>query len=304
MARDWEATFRAWSKPSSDTEEEKCDNASRMIRAAITEDPVLSDMNIEIIPQGSYRNNTNVRTESDVDICVRLLSTFHYMLPETPPLKDPIEFGVYPSSYTYPEFRNAVEHALVNKFGRKNVVRGNKAFDVHANTYRVDADVVACFEYRAYTGHYNADGSPHYWSGTSFLPDNGGQVVNWPNQHYQNGVAKNEQTGNRFKFITRVLKRLRNEMRDKEIMEAEPIPSFLIECLVWNVPDNGFASEYYIDNVRWVLAHCFNNTMNDSLCAAWGEVSDLKYLFGPHQKWTRAEAHAFLGAAWDYVGFE
>ncbi len=33
----------------------------------------------------------------------------------------------------------------VRKFG---VTRGSKAFDVHANSYRVDADVVACFEHR------------------------------------------------------------------------------------------------------------------------------------------------------------
>jgi hypothetical protein len=37
MASDWEETFRSWSKPSSDSEQEKCENAERMIREAIME---------------------------------------------------------------------------------------------------------------------------------------------------------------------------------------------------------------------------------------------------------------------------
>jgi hypothetical protein len=37
MARDWEATFRSWSGPSSATEQDKMENAERQIRAAIRE---------------------------------------------------------------------------------------------------------------------------------------------------------------------------------------------------------------------------------------------------------------------------
>jgi hypothetical protein len=32
MTRDWEATFREWPKPSSDTEQQKYENAERMAR--------------------------------------------------------------------------------------------------------------------------------------------------------------------------------------------------------------------------------------------------------------------------------
>ena len=49
MARDWEYTFRSWSKPSSDTEEEKYTNTERMIRAAIAASPELSKRNIEVL---------------------------------------------------------------------------------------------------------------------------------------------------------------------------------------------------------------------------------------------------------------
>ena len=52
------------------------------------------------------------------------------------------------------------------------------------------------------------------------------------------------------------------------------------------------------------LAYLFNNTRTDEECSEWGEVSELKYLFRGPQKWTRAQAHAFISAAWDYLGLE
>ena len=70
MSIDWEQTFRNWSKPSSKTESTKAENAERMIRTAINNSQILSAKDISVIPQGSYRNNTNVREDSDVDIAV------------------------------------------------------------------------------------------------------------------------------------------------------------------------------------------------------------------------------------------
>ena len=54
--------------------------------------------------------------------------------------------------YSYADFKNDVEAALKSYFGAGSVTRGNKAFDVHANTYRVDADVVPCLEHRRLMG--------------------------------------------------------------------------------------------------------------------------------------------------------
>jgi hypothetical protein len=293
--RDWEATFVAWSKPSSSAEQEKQENAERMIRAAIRESAALRSKNIEVFAQGSYKNNTNVRFDSDVDICVRLTDQFFYNLPTG---MTESNAGISPGSYSYENFKNDVGSALVSKFGRLGVARENKAFDVHENSYRVDADVVACFEHRRYAQ------TSRYISGTEFRPDNGGRVINWPQQQYENGVAKNNRTGGRFKLITRDIKRLRNEMNDKGIPQAKLIPAFLIECLVWNAPDEAFGHKGLTEDVRYVLAFTFNNTRTDEGCAGWGEVSELKYLLRGGQPWTRQEAHAFLSAAWDYVAFK
>lgn len=302
MTRDWENTFRAWTKPSSETEQQKCENVESMICSAVKESTAFRGRSIDVFAQGSYKNNTNVKTDSDVDVCVLCKDTFFYDFSLANGLTAP-DVGFIPATYTYAQFRNDVGEALYQHFGRQSVTRGNKAFDIHPNAYRVDADVVACFEHRRYTRRLWS-GEAEYLSGTQFLPDNGTPVVNWPRQHYENGIGKNKQTGNRFKYVVRILKRLRNEMDDHGVQAAKPISTFLMECLVWNVPNEGFAHSEYTAKVRWVLAHTFNGTLSDENCREWGEVNELKYLFRVGQPWSRQAAHSFLGAAWDYIGFK
>ena len=93
-------------------------------------------------------------------------------------------------------------------------------------------------------------------------------------------------------------------MQEDKVSAANNIPSFLIECLVWNVPNEDFNNDLYTTDVRCVLAHTFNKTLDDDQCKEWGEVNELKYLFRSSQHWTREQAHSFLSAAWDYLGFK
>ena len=76
-------------------------------------------------------------------------------------------------------------------------------------------------------------------------------------------------------------------MRDENIAAAKNIGSFLIECLVWNAPNEAFGHATYSSDVRSVLVHTFNNTLDDEHCKEWGEVNELKYLFRTSQPWTR-----------------
>lgn len=301
MTRDWESTFREWSKPSSDTEQQKSDNAERAIKAAIAESPELSKRNVIVFPQGSYRNNTNVRLDSDVDICVLCKDVFFYDLPSDESVTK-TSAAITDAQYEYSTFKNEVELALVRKFGRNMVKRGNKAFDIHENTYRVDADAVACFLYRDY--YRDINGQIQYREGTQLQPDNGGKIENWPDQHYKNGVTKNNNTSGRFKFMTRVIKRLRNEMEENKFLDAKPAPSYLIECLVWNTPNNYFGNAEFTADIRNIFAHTFNETLAIEKCREWVEVNGIKYLFHITQLWTREQANAFLGAAWDYIGYK
>ena len=296
MSRDWEEQFREWAKPPGKTEQERCDNAASTIRSAIKASDKLRARSVSVFAQGSYRNNTNVRKDSDVDIGILCTDIFfHDPLPEG--LTEQA-LGFSDATYYYDQFKNEVEEALVNYFGRTAVKRGNKAFDVHETSHHVEADVAAFFEHR----RYSANGK--YLEGVELRTDKEKKsVINWPEQHYENGCRKNNETGTRFKSIVRVLKALSNKMTESGV-KAGDVPGFLIECLVWNVPNENFQHSTYVADVHTALAFLFNNTRSHDECKEWGEVSELIYLFHSSQKWTWQQAHAFTSAAWDYIGFE
>lgn len=287
-----ENDFREWAKPPTATEDQKCANAESVVRNAIRSYSMFEKRNIEIFAQGSYRNGTNVRANSDVDICVRCMEVCFVYLPDGYSKSD---FGLSDAAYTYPEFKNDVEHALKEYLGASAVSRGNKAFDLHENSYRVDADVVPTFEHRRYTV---ANNTITFISGTEFHPDDGGRIINWPHQNYGNGTSKNNATGTRFKKLVRVLKRLRDEMVAEENAAAKRISSYLIECLVWNTPNSAFADDQYAENLRSILLYLYSNTQDDASCSDWGEVNELKYLFRAGQPWIRSEVNDFVIAAW------
>ena len=300
MAIDWEPIFRFWGKPPSETERAKCENAERAIRKAISEDPLLSRKSISIVVQGSYRNRTNVRMDSDVDVCVLCNDV---ILPQYPEASMTLaDVGLTPSSYSFAEFKNDVGVALTNYFGGEHVKRGNKAFDLHENTYRVDADVVAAFEHRRYTSR-DSYGRWQFLKGTQFISDDGTTVINWPEQQYANGVVKNESTGQRYKAAARILKTLRNEMEENGQPSAKPMASFLLECLAFNVPDRLLNSSSYVEGVRDALVFLYGWTSEYEKCSEWGEVSELKYLFRSQQPWSHQQVNDFIVAAWSYLEF-
>jgi hypothetical protein len=149
MSCDWEATFRSWGSPPSETEQTKCENAERAIRKAIAASSKLSAKPIEVFTQGSYANRTNVRQDSDVDICILYTGAF---FPDYSLSLSDGALGYSEGTYPYEDFRTDVEEALIDYFGGSAITRGNKAFDIHENTYRIDADAVPCFEHRRYIG--------------------------------------------------------------------------------------------------------------------------------------------------------
>ncbi len=95
-----------------------------------------------------------------------------------------------------------------------------------------------------------------------------------------------------------------NAMANQGVVAASPIPGFLIECLVWNVPDGNFLGDSWEDNVRNCINHIWSYTKTAEECHDWGEVSELMYLFRGSPDSKREEAHSFIDAAWDFVGVQ
>jgi hypothetical protein len=297
---DWDRTFNRWAQGPSETEQEKCDNAVRMVNDAIRAHDGLRSRDIKVFAQGSYRNRTNVRMDSDVDVCVLCMDTFFADYDFVPGVNSST-LGFSDASYSFDELKRDVEAALVAKFGRRAVTRGDKAFDIKENTYRVSADVVPTFEGRL----RNSLGTLAYHSGTVLeCTSNRRRINNWPEQHYANGVQKHGRTDKQFKKKVRCLKNLCNTMVAAKIASAEKMASFLLESLVYNCPDKVFTQATHYEDVKAVIAYLWGKTQDDTEAKDMLEVNDIKYLFHVTQAWERTDVHQFLFDAWVYVGFE
>lgn len=302
MSTTWNDRFSTWAQAPGQTETDRINNAITAIKKALAAEPKVASVT-KVFVQGSYRNRVNVRQDSDVDIGV--LYTGNLFGTEYPPGKTDADFDVINVEYGYTHFKNDIENALVSYLGRRSVIRGDKAFDIHENTYRVDADVVPLMVHR----RYSADGT--YICGTELRPDSGGKIINWPErlyetnewpqEHYENGNAKNNETGRAYRGVVRIIKKLRNIMDEDGIAEAKPLKGFNVECLVWNAPNPCFIHASWYEDVSAVLNHLSYNLFSMERCGEWGEVSELKYLLkGQEEK--RAQFEAFVDRARLYIG--
>ncbi|MBL8725278.1 MAG: nucleotidyltransferase [Planctomycetes bacterium] len=309
MARDWHELFKTWAKPPSETEEEKGSRAATMVNDAVRESGILAGRNFSVHPTGSYRNNTNIRLGSDVDIALVLHDAFFWVIP---PGRRAEEFGLGPgATYGLTDFRRDVGRALAAKFGA-DVTQGNKTFDIAGNSYRLPADATPFLRHREYTGQRNLDGTWHYFEGVETravnAPDR--RIINWHQDHYDHGVAKNKATNRRYKRIARILKKLREDMMASGTVEAkvaaQPMASFLLECVSFNAADPCFnkVEGTYYEDVKAVICDLWNASTSDAAAASLVEVNRRKALFGAHQSWTRAQVHEFLYRVWNHVGFK
>lgn len=307
MARNWEDDLRKWVQRPSDNEDEKRKTTEKQIRDALRASPALKAFTYRVYAKGSYANTTNVRLDYDIDIAVERIDSYFYSITGKAASSKKAKVEQILSKHVDPtvaDFKAAVEKALVTAFGRAAVTPGKIAFRIPKGKTRVPADVVPCFEYRQIYDLNWLD-QPKVWKGTRVVPSSGKAVNNWPEQQLARGIEKNDATGRRYKRMVRALKKLQGELiRDGRLTEKEGLPSFLIECLVYNVPNDKFRTKGYVADMRAVLATIFNATLSDVGCKDWLEPSERKYLFRPSQPWTYKQAHALARAAWDYMGFE
>ena len=281
-----------WTQPLGVREERRCANTIAHIRKAIDCDPILAQKNIEVFEQGSHKNSTNVRLDSDIDVCVVLKERINLDLPTGKVARD---YGLSdPSNYSFPKYKNSVASALRRVFGSDYIKKGDKSIKIRPNVTGVNADVVPAFEHRRYTGV-----GYRYNEGIQFVTDGGDSVRNFPRQHSENGNMKNGQTNGLYKPTVRLLKKINYELDEDGF-----VPSFLVECLAWNVPNKEFSQNYtYTDRLKGVLYHIYSHTKkNSNRCDDWGEVSELLYLFRKGKGWTKKDAENFAFKAWNYVG--
>ena len=195
-----EETLKNWKNPASDTEEQKISNTISMIKSAVANCPDLDDLTIEVFVQGSYANNTNVRTNSDVDVCVMLTSSFYTEYPEGKSRED---YGFTEGSISFAEYKKRIKKAIIDKFGSDAVTVGNKSLKIRSNSYHVNADVVVAIMLKDYKSIGSTD-PKQYSEGTRFWSSDGTKVTNYPKIHIANGIKKNNETNYRYKYLVRM----------------------------------------------------------------------------------------------------
>jgi len=290
-----EDNLKQYAQPLSETEDQKCKNAISMVADALKElgfsynssnitriaddtaayqlfmDNFYNNRKVKIFVQGSYANNTNVRTLSDVDIAVVQEEIFitKYKAGVTN-----VNYGFSSAASPQKSFKDEVQDSLKQKFGN-DVIRKNKSIKINGNAYRKDADAVPCKRYRDYTNDstYNQE---NYVGGIIISPDSGGSIINYPEQHIFNGVQKNNNTNYYFKKMVRIVKKIRYLMQENNIYSASQVSSFGLESLLWNIPNEiYFKYDVYRFLFDELVKYLFNNK---SLLSNFFEVNNLKKL--------------------------
>lgn len=239
-----------------------------------------NDMTYDFQLQGSYSNDTNIRGDSDVDVILKFNRTFYYdasalSTKNQADLKNRIPLA----TYGWNDFRREALKVLKNKFG-EFVAQGNKSIKIKPEPPRLAADVVVCTEHRKYTSLDSFTEGVTFWA----LQDKH-QIINYPKQHHNNGSKKNSNTKGLYKRTVRMFKNARNYLEDTNIIGHDLAPSYFLECLLYNAPDNAFQHGFrdtYLSIVNWMN----RADISKAVCQ-----NEQQYLFGPSsEQWPRKDA--------------
>jgi predicted nucleotidyltransferase len=284
-----------WAKAPSETEEDKCRVARDRIEKALR--AVFGD-SIRVFLQGSYKNRTNVKRESDVDIVVEYTGTYFHELHLLSPQELQRYWGLHvPVTYPYHQFKTDVTKILTDEFEDGEVERVDKCIKVYRNDQRVHADIIPSFTHNCY-----ATATVVKHKGIHFVTDAGVDTFNYPEQHHDNGEAKNVRTKGKFKDIVRILKNIKYDLVDADIMKEKDMPSYFIESLVWNLSDPVFYGAQNSTILRSALIQLYSDMKNAKRAGKYREIHNLRYLL-PATGYSAQQAQTFIKHAWVHVGF-
>ena len=289
-----EQQLKNWARALSETENAKCITTVDAIKKLLND---YFGKRVDVFLQGSYKNKTNVRQDSDVDIVVCCLdNVFFSDISGLTPQDKELHKSIYStSSYTFSQFKDEVCSVLTSKF-LTDVERKNKCIKIKGNSYRVDADVVPCFVHKRFKTATDV-----LAEGIEFISDTGSTVNSFPKQHYDSGASKNIQTDEMYKKTVRTLKNCRNRLIDSASMIDKDMASFFLECLVWNVPENYFNYKNHKDVINSVLEKIYADMQDFEKADTYAEVSDLMWLFRGKTERTTEKAKIFCEKAYKLI---
>lgn len=290
-----ESQFDTWSHQGSITQSS---NTYSLVRNALERDSRLADKDYTIFLQGSYGNDTNIYRESDVDIVIQLNSSFEHDLEQLDASQKVAFQSAYPNSgYRFADFKTDVLKALQNQFS-SDVTAGDKAIAITASNNRRKSDVIAALSFRRYY-RFQEVSDQSYESGICFYTASGTRIANYPRLHSTNLTKKHQSTNSWFKPMARILKNLRSRMVEEKIIESRTAPSYYLEGLLYNAPNECFGSSYQAtfksamewlhsaDRSKFVCANEQYYLLRDGSPVTWRASDCDAFLDGAASVWNR-----------------
>ena len=287
-----ESQFETWSHQGSISQSSLTYNSIKNVLES--SDSPYAERNYTVFLQGSYGNNTNIFSESDVDIVIRLNSCFYHDLESLPEnQKEAFKIAHNNASFGLLDFKKAVLAQLQQKYGN-SVIPGSKAIKIKGNGNRRNADVLVTTEYRRYFKFLSTQDEKHI-SGICFYSSDKTRIANYPQQHRTNCTAKHQAAIESFKPMVRIFKNLRTRLVEEKMIEEGLAPSYYLEGLLYNVPNEMFTKNYtnsFINCFNWLLSA----DRNKFVCA-----NEQFYLLreNSHVTWQGTKCEKFLSAASD-----
>ena len=211
-------------------------NTHKSIRIALDQHTWPSGMDYSAYLQGSYPNHTNIRGNSDVDLVIESSLVFSSNLNEM----EKRQLGIGISSYNFWDFRSEVVRALTSYYDSNLVdASGKKSIKIAASSSRLAADAIPCIQYRWYRQLSVIAEGITFWTQNSNQ-----QIINYPKIHLQNGANKNQRTNNNYKPSVRMFKNARERILENNPSLQGSYPSYFVECLLYNVPDQCFSNSF------------------------------------------------------------
>ncbi len=253
---------------------------------------------VEVFLQGSYGNDTNIYGDSDVDIVVQLHEPWYRNISHLTSQETVLyEASVINATYRWENFYNDVVETLRQHYGRHLVDTAGKAIKVLPGSGRLGADVVAALDHRVYFSFQNHAVNSKIVGIQFCIPAEEDRIViNYPTQQKANNKKKHQATSEWYKPTVRIFKNMRNYLIEQRVISEDTAPSYFVEGLIYNVPNNCFGSSYQLtvqETLRWLI--------NDAVFSQFRCQNERLLLFGSSpEQWSEPNAQRFVMSCVDF----
>lgn len=286
-----------WSLPPEWNEGTRCLEAMARVKTAVE---ARFGTSMKVYLQGSYKNGMNVKPATDADIALEYTRYYFSGIDSLSSLeKRKYEASRIHAEYPFEQYKRDIFLILEEEFGSPPVQWRDKCLFVRGHKYRVNVVVAPCYSYKRFSAHNIVEAE-----GIALVSDGGLLLESFPRQHYDGVVLKNLSTGERYSAVVRALKNTRDVMVDTGLIDKMLMPSFLLESLVWNVPNTEFVYPEFHYTVKQIVARICKDMDDSGKAKNYTEVCGLQWLLrGPAADLRLQNAINFMNHAYHYIGF-